>query len=522
MSENTITKNEILSELSKSPHGNYKEYILVCTRAAMQEPDFLAHLISWNRDNGQIRDSKVALPVVSLSVPTFALGLTREIRENSLAHLALLDPRNFVKALRFAKEVKLPNLGHQIRNLVERYLRYREADWDRRFIPTVTRYRKDLKELYALYHISRPEKVGIALFNGERGQAKVKPAKGTVLEGIARLKDMGVTEAAAFITSQRIPYLTAKGVLGKRVSEPDILRALIDRMSPTELVTSIKMIEKAGLANLPAVRGAVETAMNRAASSGANLLKTTQAVEAIEDESLKEKLKGLQERQIQSARTVEGDWLVLGDKSGSMAACIEGARQLAATLAKLVTGKVYLVFFDSSPQFIDVTGMTYDQIINRTVGVTARGGTSIGCGLQYLIDRKIAVQGIAVVSDAQENVAPYFAERYVRYAQLMGVEPAVYLYRVGNRDGTSKDLADSMKQVGVGLEEFKLSSTGDYYSIPAFAKTMTVNRYGLIDAVLNTPLITLEMVFDGTFTKTKKPRSYAPHGADGRKEKQHA
>jgi len=46
---------------------------------------------------------------------------------------------------------------------------------------------------------------------------------------------------------------------------------------------------------------------------------------------------------------------VLGDKSGSMAACIEASRIIAATLAKVVKGKVHLIYFDTSPRYIDAT-----------------------------------------------------------------------------------------------------------------------------------------------------------------------
>ena len=36
-------------------------------QAVQQEGEFAAHLIAWDRKNGQIRDSKVALPVIGLA-----------------------------------------------------------------------------------------------------------------------------------------------------------------------------------------------------------------------------------------------------------------------------------------------------------------------------------------------------------------------------------------------------------------------------------------------------------------------
>jgi len=95
VNEQGITKNEIISELTRSPHGELEQYVPVALRAAQEEAEFLSHLIAWNEGKGRIRDSKVALPVISLSVPDF----NGELLENSMAHLAMLDPRNLLKAV---------------------------------------------------------------------------------------------------------------------------------------------------------------------------------------------------------------------------------------------------------------------------------------------------------------------------------------------------------------------------------------------------------------------------------------
>lgn len=500
----TITRNTILSELSKSPHGDYATYIPTVLAAAKHEPEFLARLISWNRDNGQIRDAKIGLPLVSLLSPDFK---DPAHVENSLSHLALLDPRNLLKAIRFSKSAR-EKTGHSGRKaldrLVTRYLQYRESDWSGRFEPSAARYKSAMHELYALCRVRRPEKVGTVLFGGERGHAPSKPARGTLFDTLSQLASLSTLDVVNFITTKRIPFLTAKGALGERIAEPDILRVLVTRMSPTELTTNVKELERLGMRNLPAVRGAFEQAMERAAKSAKNVLKTTKAVEVLEDEGLKSKLRGLQERQIENIANIEGNWLVLGDKSGSMSACIGAACQVAGTLSKLVKGKVYLVFFDIQPYFIEVTGKSYEEILRDTRMISAAGGTSIGCGLQYLLDRNIKVQGIAIVSDARENSAPFFADRYTRYVQVTGEEPAVYLYRYGGYQPVTQrfstgqvdiDLRDRMAQAGLQLAEFDVATTTDHYAIPNMARSMTTKHYGLIDQVMNSKLITLDMVF---------------------------
>ena len=488
MAEAGITKNKILSELSRSPHGKLGEYLPIGKQAAKQEAEFLAHLISWNHQKGAIRDSKVALPIVSLSEPSFP----HELMENSLAHLALLGPRELDRALRFTYEVKLPTAKRKaVMKVVEQYLREIESDvrrWDR----VAVQHRDTLKSLYCLTHTKPFLHGNIILFGRDYEKNKMPYPAGSVFADIARLKDMSPTEAAAVIVDRKIPFLIAMGALGKKAQEPDLVLALINRMSATELVTNTKMLEKLGIKTNPALRGAYEQALEKASKSKKNVLKTTRAAEAIEDEGLKAKLRGVQERQIQSNAGIEGNWLVLADKSGSMHAALEIARHVSAALAKFVKGKVHLVFFDTAPQTMDVTGLPLDKINEMTKYIRASGGTSIGCGLQRMLDAKEDVDGIAIVSDGGENTAPIFPHVYKKYSEFAGKEVPVYLYLC---DGDSPELKTTMQAAGIDMQVFDMNRNTDYYSLPNMVATMRTNRYSLIDEVMATKLLKLEDVF---------------------------
>jgi len=301
---------------------------------------------------------------------------------------------------------------------------------------------------------------------------------------------MAPTEAAGAILKFKIPFLIAAGALEKKAKEPDLLLALIDRMSPTELTTNVKMLEKLGMKSNPALRGAFDKAMEKAASSRQNTLKTTQAVDAVEDEGLKERLRGLQKKQIAAAGGPEGDWLVLADKSGSMAQAIEIARHVAASLAAFVKGKVYLVFFDINPMTVDVTGLSIDQVQKATCHIRAGGGTSIGCGLNRMLQEKIALDGIAIVSDGGENSAPIFSDVYKRYTAFVDKDVPVYFY------DTYGDIyfTQSMNQAGIEMQKFDLRGKVDYYSIPNLVQTMRSNRYSLVDEIMATPLLSVSDV----------------------------
>ncbi len=488
MAETGLTRQRILSELSKSPHGSLKEYLPIGKQAVLQEGEFYQHMLSWDRTHGQIRDSKVALPVIGL-----AFEKDEELLDNSFAHIALLGPRELARAYRFGLEIRLPGKMRQLRRLVEDYLHQKEQDkgWDHLAI----QHRGTLKELYSLAH-AKPEKerTNVVLYGRNFDKTKAPLPKGSVFEVVANLKNMSPTEAAGSIMKYRIPFLIAMGALGAKAKEPDLVLALIGAMSATELTTNVKMLEKLGLKTNPALRGAFDAALAKAATSKKNTLKTTQAVEAVQDEGLKEKLRGLQAKQIAAMGGPEGDWLVLADKSGSMSRSIEASRHVAASLVTVCKGKVYLVFFDTNPMTVDVTGLSLDQITKATRHISANGGTSIGCGLNRMLQEKIAVDGIAIVSDGAEHSAPRFTEVYAKYTKFADRDVPVYFYHV---EGEPNGLTGDMQRAGLEMQTFDIRGGTDYYSIPNLAQTMRTKTYGLVDEILATPLLSLNSVLKG-------------------------
>ncbi len=486
--ESGLTRNLIISELTKSPHGDLKEYIPVGKKAAMEQSEFFAHLISWNRQKGAIRDSKIALPLVSLMAPT----LHPEFVENALAHLTQLGPREQLRGLRFMLETRIPGRMTSIMHVLGVSLLEREKNWPK-WERVMLQHRAVLKELFALLHIKpQDDRTKACLWRSDKvdgKRVKLDYPAGGLFETVSRLKDMSPQEAAGTILQKKLPFLIVAGALGKNANEPDLVLALIKAMTPTELVTNTKMLEKLGIKNNPALRGAFEEALEKAGKSTANILKTTVAAEAMDDDELTEKLRGLQEKQIQTHGGVEGNWLVLADKSGSMSRAIELSREVAGVLAKMVKGKVWLVFFDTQPMTVDVTGASLDVIKKGTKHITANGGTSIGVGLNRMLESKEEIDGIVVISDGGENTAPAFADVYRRYSTHFGKEVPIYLYEC---DGEPNVFSRNLANAGIELQTFDLrGQRPDSYSLPNLVSTMRTNRYSLADEILGTRLLTL-------------------------------
>jgi hypothetical protein len=441
-------------------------------------------LIAWNQIKGEVRDSKAALPVIALRGEA-----DQELFENAVAHLCLLDPRNLVRAIEFNRKLSktipvTPGAGNLLEKGVHQYLRAREEDknwWTR----TALQHRKSLKGLYALYRVKPNVLAQAVLFDRQ------KP-KGTVFEAIANLKNMNPEEAAGTILNFKIPFLIAVGAVGGIKNKPDIVLALIEQTSGNELIGNTEMFRRLGVFDNPALKAAFGAAVERTKKDKrVSTLKAGVAAQNIGDEKVAQKMKKVQEEKLEQLGGIEGDWLVLGDCSGSMHTAIDVARNVAAIIAQQVRGNVHLIFFNNNPYRYEVTGKTLDQIQTMTARIRAAGSTSIGCGLELLREHNILVNGIAICSDGGDNTAPLFHEAYTKYVQTMGIQPTVYLLWVpGDRD----KLSGCCQYSGIPLQKYDVSKM-HYYALPNLIKTMRASQFLLVDEILSTPLLTLKNVF---------------------------
>lgn len=501
MAESGLSRNQIFVELAKSEHGDLKAYVPVGYAAAREHPDFLAHLLVWNKDKGQVRDTKVALPVIAL----MNQNLDEEFVDNALACLTLLNPREMLKAYRFVLETRPRERMTLIkRTLVSRF-HLQEKNWPR-WERTMLQHRETLRELFAL--LSYPPvdiRTDACLFR-RKGTQKLSYPPGGLFELVAGLKNMSPKEAAGMILTQRLPFLPVTGALGDKSKDPDVVLALIKSMTATELVTNMKKLERLGVKTNPALRDALQQALGKSASSTANVLKATTAAENIGDEDLAADLNKLQAAQTKKFSNVDGSWAILGDRSPSMSRSVALAKEVAGVLTSMVKGNVWLVFFDSSPQTIDVTGATLDVIKKATRHITAGGsGTSIGCALKSIQERKYVVDGIAIVSDGGENTAPRFPDVYKTYSKMIDKEVPVYLFLTEGDNPAY--LTQPMAAAGIDIQIFDLrNKTLDAYSIPNLVQSMRTNRYSLVDEIMETRLLKLG---DAYKTTRKEKRANA-------------
>lgn len=482
-----FTRNKLVTTLMKIGHGDLSLYIPDGLAAAKADPELLAHFVAWNKVNGKVRDARVALPAIALR----GLGKNdSDLIENALAHMLSLNPRELVRSYNFSKELTAQgfNLPAEIRrskaleNALKLYLEKREASpkW---WTKTAVQHRRTLKKLYRLAHKKPSAYAQRILFDNDYPE-------NSVFAKIANMKNMSAAEAAGVILSERLPFEVAVGAVPK-AKDKDVVLALLEGMTGNQLITNSQMLEKFGVMKDPILKSAYDAAMIRAKSDKrVEILKAGVASTKVSG-AAKAQLSQLQDQKLKQMASIDGDWLILADKSGSMNEAIELARNIAGILASKVSGSVYLVFFDNVPTFYDVTGKTYEEIVNETKRMFASGGTNVACGLDYIASRGILVNGITLVSDGGENSGS-FAETYFKYCKKNEIDPPVYFYRTR---GDADRVSSNFKARDIQLEVFDMGSKVDYYSLPNLVMTQRASRYALFDDILAQPLLTFKDVF---------------------------
>lgn len=522
MKEQGTSREQIVNELSRSAHGKLSEYIPIIGSACRVDPEFTAHLIAWDFINGQVKDSKVALPVITLLEREFP----EELVENSLSHLALQPPRELLKALRFSIESSVPaRRQRKLEQVIRAYLGQKESvsgKWNRLAI----RHRRSLRELYARTHCPMPEWASRLLFKSQDKNDRV-PLKdqyipNSIFADIANLGRMEPGAVAATIQKWHLsPLIVGGAMTGAKARQEDasVVQATMSQMSDTEVITRAASLEKKGLSRDAALKEIFRKKVSKATKSSKATLKTSVAADEVEDESLKTMLRELQERQItaqkEAGRGIDGNWLVIGDKSQSQEAAIEIGKHIAAAIAKFVSGKVWLAFCDNGVSGTEVTGMSLESIKAGTRFVKASGSTSYGVGLSWAIESRLQLDGVVIVGDGGENQSPTFAQQHQEYKRRFDKDLPVYLYQTyvdshyaNTPGGNPRNFATHMGNAGLAFTAFDLThGKVDYHSLPNLVQTMNAKRFGLVDKIMACPLVTLDQVL-GSFAR-KESRVHA-------------
>src|SRR5690349_818099 len=255
---------EILNSFLVTPHRKLEELAPLHTSALERDPLFYGHLAPWYFEKGEVRDHRT-LFVGHLATCDYA-----EFREAAWVLLQQLAPYEVARVLDHAKRV-IGKVPRSLKSAIAHYLRTRERNI-KQFDGAALRAREDLKHLYASLRLKPGERAQAILFDEQ-------PPEDSPAFALKRLaKAETAEEQAQIILDNKIPYTTAVGAI-KQVT-PALLVALIDAMSPQEVINNLAALKRRGAMDNQDVKALIDRKLEAAAQDKrVSTLKSKKAIE---------------------------------------------------------------------------------------------------------------------------------------------------------------------------------------------------------------------------------------------------
>lgn len=492
----TDLRLDILNTLLTTPHRDLQKIHQVHADLVALDPLFYARLAAWYADNGDVRDHKEMF-IITLALSDFdghrdvALALlrglppyevarvidfihgrktTRKVRVKEKAERRKKARKLFRRAQpRAAKgaavaepkfETRIDafglfrNVPRSLKTEVVRYLREREADADW-FDSTVLVARKAIKRLYAVLHVAPGARAQKILFE------KDPPADSRLYALRELAKATSPVEQARAIVALRIPYRVAATVI-KRMT-PTVLLALIERMSPQELINNLGSLKRRGVFDNADLKSLIEATLEQAKSADrVSAFKAEEAAKAAGvSADVQRKLEDVADAQVKAKGRIRRPTALLVDKSSSMHQAIELGKRIGAMVSAICEADLFVYAFDTMAYPVACRGADMAAWEKAFRGINAGGATSIGVPLAYMRKAKQYAEQLVVITDEGENTPPLFVDELEKYRQELKADPTICIVRT---PGGSTYLERMCRDRGHVVDLFQFE--GDYYSLP--------------------------------------------------------
>lgn len=451
-SPETDVRVQILNSFLTTPHRKLAELAPLHASALERDPLFYGHLAPWYFEKGEVRDHKL-LFVAHLATSEFP-----EFREAAWVLLQQLAPYEVARALDHTKKV-IGKTPRSFKGAIAHYLRTRENNL-RQFDGAALRARNDLKHLYASLRLKPGTRAQAILFDEQ-------PPEDSPLFALKSLaKAETAEEQARVIVEHKIPYTTAVGAI--KHMTPAVLVALINAMSPQEVINNMAALKRRGAMDEPEVKALIDQKLAQASTDKrVSTMKTKKAIQAAQlDAETERTLTEITDQRVAAKVEIKRPTALFVDKSGSMSQAIEVAKQLAALISAVTTADFYVYAFDTAAFEIKAKPAQGERPAlsdweKAFQFIKANGGTSIGVALAKMTKEHIYAEQLLIVTDEGENTAPYLKDAWTEYCKEMSAAPSVIVVQVG---GTYERFAQGLQAQGVELTRYAFN--GDYYSLP--------------------------------------------------------
>lgn len=462
---------QILNSFLTTPHRKLDELAPLHADALARDPLFYGHLAPWYFEKGEVRDHK------TLFVAHLATCEYSEFREVAWVLLQGLAPYEVARVLDHAKRV-IGKVPRSLKSAIVHYLETRENN-PRQFDGAAMRARHDLKHLYASLRLKPGPRAQAILFDEQ-------PPEDSPLAALKKLaKAESAEEQAEIIVTHKIPYTTAVGAL-KHIT-PALLVALINAMSPQEVINNMASLKRRGAMEHAEVKVLIEAKLAEAKTDKrVSTMKAKKAVEVAQlDAETEHKLTAITDQRVADKVEIKRPTALFVDKSGSMTQAIEVAKQLAALVSAVITAEFRVYAFDTAAFEIKAAigegkRPALSDWEKAFKFIKADGGTSIGVALAKMLKERVYVESLVLVTDEGENTAPFFRDAWTEYVKEMQVAPSIIIVKVG---GSHLPFEKGLRERGIEMMGYEFG--GDLYSLPNLLPLLSMpSRSELVDLIL--------------------------------------
>lgn len=512
----------VLNSLLTTPHRELAKIWPLHQEMVAKDPLFYARLGAWYADHGDVRDH------TEMFIVTLVLSEFEGHRDVGLAMLRGLPPYQVVRVLDFISgrkktkkvvssaaasdktktkakrgkkkaepaEAAAPKAAEPVKTVVEefglfrnppralkteitRYLREREADpeW---FDGCVLIARKAVKRLYALLHVKPGERAQKVLFDED------PPADSRLVAMKTLAKAETPADQARAIIENRIPYRVAATVV--KTMTPTVLLALVEVMSPQEVINNLAALKRRGAFDNPDLKAAIEAKLEGAkTSTRVSAFKADEAMKAANlSADVRAKLEAVADAQVKAKGRITRPTALLIDKSSSMDLAIELGKRIGAMVSAVCESDLYVYAFDTLAYPIERGGTDLASWEKALRGINAGGSTSCGVAVDALTRKRQYVEQIIMISDEEENTPPLFVAALKKYRETVAADPTICFVRTPNaRDHLEKQC----REAGLACDGFQF--TGDYYALPNLVSLVSrPSKLELLTEILEYPLPT--------------------------------
>lgn len=461
---------DMLNSLLTTPHRQLELVGKLHEQMVQRDPIFYGHLAVWYHHTGDVRDHK------EVFVGNLLTSSITAHRDAGYVLLQEFPPYQVARIVDFLK-VYRGKLPRSTRTAVRRYLKEREKNpvfFDR----AALRARQAMKHLYASLHIKPGARADAVLFKDNPPDDSLAYALKLIAIADSPL------EQAQLIVEHNIPYTIAVGAI-KQLT-PTVLVALINSMSPQEVINNLKSLQTRGAMENPQVKELINEKLEAAQGDvRVAALKARVVADAVElDAETAARLEKVMDEQVKKRGKITKPTALLIDKSASMESAIEVGKRIAALISGITEAELFVYAFDTLPYPVKASGKQLSDWERAFQHMSAGGATSIGSPIEAMRLRKQWVEQIILVTDEGENTAPYFAEAYEAYKRDLMVSPSVLVVKVGYAyDWLERRLQEKQAQVDT------FTFAGDYYSLPNLIPLLSrPSRLELLMEILETPL----------------------------------